>query len=263
VTVTAEHRTTARTHSVRPVQIKQYSLRGILGVWAAAALPMAALAWLGAPWLAHTLDGPNALTRALILSLTAGMVWQFVLVVGLVYREQRTLRWSVVKDALWLHAPRRPKTGRRGGRLWWMVVPLIFLAAAEEMLPKLPTPGARDLALFLDSDAGHSFMSGNWLWFAICIVMFVFNTVLGEELLFRGVLLPRMQGVFGRKDWVANGVLFALYHLHVPWVIPQTFVDLFISAGPAKRYRSSLIAIAAHSAQTVFFTVIALVLVLR
>ena len=39
--------------------------------------------------------------------------------------------------------------------------------------------------------------------------MTVFNTVLGEELLFRGLLLPRMNGVFGRRDWLANGVLFA------------------------------------------------------
>ena len=30
-----------------------------------------------------------------------------------------------------------------------------------------------------------------------CVTMFVFNTVLGEELLFRGVLLPRMNGAFG------------------------------------------------------------------
>jgi membrane protease YdiL (CAAX protease family) len=56
----------------------------------------------------------------------------------------------------------------------------------------------------------------------------VFNTVLGEELLFRGLLLPRMQGAFGRGDWVANGVLFAVYHLHVPWVIiPTLVVDRF------------------------------------
>lgn len=51
---------------------------------------------------------------------------------------------------------------------------------------------------------------------------------LGEELLFRGLLLPRMQGVFGRWDWAGNGVLFALYHVHVPWVIPQTFVDTLV-----------------------------------
>ena len=34
----------------------------------------------------------------------------------------------------------------------------------------------------------------------------VFNTILGKEFLFRGVLLPRMEGGLGR--WVANSVLF-------------------------------------------------------
>ena len=63
-------------------------------------------------------------------------------------------------------------------------------------------------------------MAGSWGWFALLAAMLVFNTVLGEELLFRGFLLPRMNGVFGRRDWLANGVLFAVYHLHEPWVIP-------------------------------------------
>jgi len=92
----------------------------------------------------------------------------------------------------------------------------------------------------------------------------VFNTVLGEELLFRGLLLPRMQGAFGRWDWAANGVLFALYHLHVPWVIPQTLiVDTFAVAYASRRYRSALLGVAAHSAQSLFFTVLVVTLVLR
>ena len=67
---------------------------------------MAALAWLVAPRLAGILHGPTAVPRALILALLAGLVWQCVLVVVLVYREQETLRWGVVKDELWLHAIR-------------------------------------------------------------------------------------------------------------------------------------------------------------
>ena len=31
--------------------LPQYSLRRVLGVWAAAALPMGLLAWVAAPWL--------------------------------------------------------------------------------------------------------------------------------------------------------------------------------------------------------------------
>ena len=250
--------------SDRVTQVPQYTLVRVLGTWAAAALPMAALAWLAAPWLASTMNGPTALPRALLASLTAGLVWQFVLVLVLVHREQGTLRWAVIKDALWLHGPRRPRTGRRGGRAWLVIVPLILAVVAIEMLPAaLPTPGDRDMGLFLESDAGQSFLSGNWAWFALIVTMGIFNTVLGEELLFRGLLLPRMSGVFGRYDWAANGVLFALYHLHVPWAIPRILLDTFVLAYPSRRYRSALIGISVHSAQTVVISALVLALVLR
>src|SRR5215208_6454012 len=76
-----------------PSQSEQYSLAMILGIWAAAALPMGALAWVVAPLVAGQLDGPVPLTRALLVSLTVGLIWQFVLVLVLVYREQGSLRW--------------------------------------------------------------------------------------------------------------------------------------------------------------------------
>ena len=142
--------TTPRTHAIGPAGVPadidprplpQYSRRRILGTWAAAALPMAALAWIVAPWLAGTFEGPSAWPRAILLSLTVGMVWQFVFVVLSVRREQGSLRWSVVKDALWLRAPRSPRTGRRGGRLWWLLVPLVLAVAAKEAAAE--DPGTR------------------------------------------------------------------------------------------------------------------------
>lgn len=242
--------------------LPQYSLRQILGLWAAAALPMAALAWLVAPWLAGALEGSSAWPRAIVVSLTAGLFWQMVLVLVLVRREQGTLRWSVLKDALWLHAPQSPRTGRRGGRLWFLVAPLVGLLVVKELLPRLPSPAARDLSVFLESTAGQEFFAGNWPWFAMTLLMMVLNTALGEELLFRGLLLPRMEGVFGSRDWVANGVLFGLYHLHVPWTIPHNVLDTFYLSYPAKRYRSALLAIAVHSAQTVVLGLLLLAVVL-
>src|SRR5215208_2095778 len=104
-------------------QSEQYSMAKILGIWAAAALPMGALAWVVAPLVAGQLDGPAPLMRALLASLTVGLIWQFALVVVLVYRERGSLSWSVLKEALWLHSPRSPKTGRVGGRLWLVVIP--------------------------------------------------------------------------------------------------------------------------------------------
>jgi membrane protease YdiL (CAAX protease family) len=245
-----------------PRPIPQYSLRRILGTWAAAALPMVALAWLVAPWLADHLDGSSAWPRAILGALTVGLAWQAVLVLVVVGREQGTLRWSVVREALWLRAPQSPRDGRRGGRLWLVVVPLILAVAATEMLPQLPSPDDRDMGTFLASAAGHEFFAGNWPWFALTLLNMVLNTVLGEELLFRGLLLPRMQGVFGRRDWVANGVLFAAYHLHVPWAMPRVLLDTFWLAYPSRRFRSALVGMAVHSAQTVVLGGLLLALVL-
>ena len=224
---------------------------------------MGALAWVGAPVLADALDGPSAWPRSILLCLTAGMVWQFVLVLLALHREQGTLRWSVTREALWLRAPQHPRSGRRGGRLWWLLVPLVLAVAVSEEVPGVPAPRHRDLATFLQSDSGRDFLSGNWPWFVLILTMMVFNTVLGEELLFRGLLLPRMRGSFGRWDWLANGALFAAYHLHTPWSIPTSTIDALIISYPAARCRSALIGIAVHSVQTVVLGGLVLVLVLR
>jgi uncharacterized protein len=188
-------------------------------------------------------------------------------VVVLVHRERGSLRWAVLKDALWLHSPRSPTTGRVGGRLWLVLIPALLIFIAEGLFPVLnviPSVPSHDLAVFAQSDTFAAFMSGNWVWFTIIVALSVFNTILGEELLFRGLLLPRMQGAFGRFDWVANGFLFALYHLHMPWVIPATLIgDTFALSYPSRRYRSALIGIIVHSSQSVLVLVLLLTLVLK
>jgi uncharacterized protein len=254
-------RTTSPTSQEGGRPVRQLSRRGVLAVWAAAALPMAALAWVVAPAVAD--GGGAALARALIVCLTLGLAWQFVLVVALVAHEQRTLRLLPVRRALWLEAPASPRTGRVGGRTWWVLVPFVVAFGLVQMLPSLPAVTDRDLGAFLETAAGEQLFAGAWGWFGLAVGMFVLNSVLGEELLFRGFLLPRMSGAFGRGDWLVNGVLFAGYHLHVPWAIPLALFDTLILAYPTRRYRSALIGIAVHSAQSVVLTLLLLSLVLR
>ena len=246
----------------RYAAVRQYSLAQILGVWAAAAVPMGVLAWVVGPLLRDQLGGDEPLAQALLICLTAGLVWQFVLVLFLTRRELGTLHWRRVRDALWLRAPQDPRSGRVGGRVWWWVLPFVLLFALEALLPGLTGPIARDFAALMDSGRGAAFFHGAWGWFALVVVLAVFNTVLGEELLFRGLLLPRMRGAFGRWDWVANGVLFALYHLHTPWVIPFTLVDTVALAYPSRRFRSAWMGIVVHSTQTVLIVGVVLTAVL-
>lgn len=243
-------------------QIPQYSVAQIMAIWATAALPMGFLAWVVAPGLSERLEDPAPLAKALFITMTIGLVWQCLMVLALIRWEQGSLRWSVLREGLWLQSPRSPRSGRAGGRVWLVLIPLGALFAAEAVIPSLPSPAERDMGAFLGSGEGEAMFNGAWGWFALVLASMIFNTVLGEELLFRGFLLPRMNGAFGRLDWLVNGVIFAAYHLHRPWGIPATLLDAAIISYPTKRYRSAWIGIAVHSTQTVAIAVMVLALVL-
>ena len=249
--------------SERYEAVQQYSLGRILGVWAAAALPMGFLSWVAAPWLSHRLGGEEPLVEALLICITLGLIWQFVLVMVLLRRELGTLAsWPRVRDGLWLRPPRDPGSGRVGGRVWLWVLPFMAIFGVAFVLPGIPAPSPRGLAEFLGTDAGEHFFSGAWGWLPVIVLFAAFNTVLGEELLFRGLLLPRMRGVFGRYDWVANGVLFACYHLHTPWVIPTALINVFAISYPSRRYESAWMGILVHSTQSVGLIAIVIALMI-
>lgn len=251
--------------------IHQYSLAKILLVWAAAAIPMGLLGWFVAPALAEDPAKPGFERLAV---LTIGLFWQFVLVLYLIYKENGDVRWSTLKTRLWLGAPRSPKTGRTSRRLWWWTIPLILFTALYEMelgvyigrfwtsiFPFLAEPPGWAFGSFLDSPAGRSQMVGAWDVLGLFALSATFNTFLGEELLFRGLLLPRMNKVFGNWDWVANGILFGLYHIHQPWGM-LSLGGLLFFAFPTKRFRCAWFGIIAHSGQSIFFLILILGLVL-
>ena len=243
---------------MRPgMPVRQYSRAGVAAVWAAAAVPMGLLAWVAAPAVAAATH--QRLAVPLIFALTTGLIWQFVLVLVLVAREQHSLRWAVMRRALWLEAP-TDKAGRHSGRLWLWLIPFTVGTAVVDLVPEgINGPADRNFGAFLGSAAGKATLHGAWGLFAVIVVMMVFNTVLGEELLFRGFLLPRMRAASGRADWIVNGLLFGLYHLHEPWVIPQAMVQgVFLLAFPARRFRSAWLGIAIHSAESIFILVLLL-----
>lgn len=253
--------------------IRQYSLAKILVIWAAAAFPMALLGWVVAPAIGADSDQPGFVRLAVM---TAGLAWQFVLVLIVLGREGIDRSWSSVRRSLWLTGPRSPKSRTPRTILWWWLLPLLVLTAAYQFLagplvhdwwisvfPSFAEPAGFSLGGYLDSPTGRAQMEGNWGILALFSISALFNTVLGEELLFRGLLLPRMNGVFGRWDWAANGLLFGVYHLSQPWtILGSSIVGAFFFALPTKRYRCAWFGIAAHSGQSVFFLILILGLVL-
>lgn len=254
-------------------EIPQYSLGKILLIWAAAAGPMAVLGWIVAPALSRGSDNPGMVRLGV---LTIGLIWQFVLVMILLYREVGNLHWSSIRERLWLQQPRSSRTGTTDRRLWWWLIPLVILIALYEMqvigvvdrlwvslFPALAEPPSFSLGGILESPEAKAQMVGAWGFFWLFIVNAVFNTLLGEELLFRGLLLPRMRLAFGKWDWVANGILFGFYHWHQPWVFIGAAIEgVFLLAFPTKRFQSAWFGIIAHSGQSVFFAFLLLGLVL-
>jgi membrane protease YdiL (CAAX protease family) len=199
---------------------------------------MGVLAWIVVPWLRDQLVGRDPFIEALLICFTAGLIWELVLVLILIGRELGGLGWSRVRDGLWLRAPRDPKTGRVGGKVWWWVLPFVVLSGLVNSLPIDPTgPAPRDLPNLLDTDRAEDFFSGAWGWFGLLVAVALLAPVV-EELLFRGLLLPRMRDVFGRRDFVANGALFAVYHVHQPWSIPASLIDGIVNqAYPTRRFQ--------------------------
>src|SRR5829696_481180 len=255
---------------------EQYSLARILSIWALAAAPMGILNWIVFPLLAPGFESdPLGFGITLLVLLTLGLVWLFVLSMIIVRREEGDLRWATVKRRLRLNAPQEPATGQPRARLWLWVVPFLVAVALVELVlntplenvwvsvfPFLAEPQGYSLDAILGSQEILARLEGAWWFFALFVVQAAFNTILGEEFLFRGVLLPKMEGVFGRWSWVANSILFGLYHVHKPWGIPNSVLTGLLYTFPAYRFRSTWMAIILHSAQSVFFAFLVLGVVL-
>ena len=171
-----------------------------------------------------------------------------------------------IKKRIWLNLPRDPRTGRPRKVLFLWTVPALaanYLAAYlvswvdtawTTLVPALREPSYTRVEGLVDPQ-----FQGQWWILGLTLTSMLFNYLLGEELLFHGVLLPRMAGVFGRWDWVANSVLFGLYHVHRIWAWPSLIASCF-DAWAARRYRSLWMSVIVHGVQGYFIVLVVAVL---
>ena len=111
---------------------EQYKLWQIFVIWLAAGVPMWLLGWVAYPALSADLHQTDAgLLR--IKLMTVGLVWQFVLAMIILYREEGNIRLKTIRRRFWLNHPVSPKTGEKNKKLWWWIIPLFLLAAAAEL----------------------------------------------------------------------------------------------------------------------------------
>jgi membrane protease YdiL (CAAX protease family) len=244
----------------------QYTLWQILGIWLVGSAPIWLLAWVVAPIMLSRSPLHPGITYWLLM--IAGMVWQFIVSLVIMYRELGTLRWSAIRERTWLQIPRDPKTDRPNPKLFWWLLPILLVYGL--WFEVLGDYANAPIAQIFPEPAWLPQMSqlatpefkGQWWLLGIVVLSQIFNYFLGEEFLFRGVLLPKMQGVFSKYDWVANAVLFGLYHLHKPWSIPANIIGSLPLTWPARRFRSNWMAIIIHGSEGLLPLVLVLAVIL-
>ncbi len=125
----------------------------------------------------------------------------------------------------------------------WVIGGLIAVAVATSVLlgiARLLDPKFLPIPPFMQVPSENLF----WIFLG-WIPLFICN-ILGEELLWRGYMLPRQELIFGKSAWLLNGILWFLFHwsinppammailpttLIVPWIVQRrqnTWVGILI-----------------------------------
>ena len=244
----------------------QYSLVKIISIWLLAAAPMGILVYIINPIISPSFEtDPLGAAFTRLSLITIGLIWQFILSLIIIRQEEGNMSWTTIKKRLRLNTPKDPKTGEPSRKMWLWTIPfilLLFLVIYTVIGPTLdtqwftlfprfaPTVGSNLNEVFASTEI-QAKVVGNWAFFGLFLIMAMFN-IIGEEFLFRGVLLPKMEGVFGKGDWVANGALMGAYHWHQPWTIPGSIIaGITCMSYPVKRYKSTYMSIIIHGFQFV------------
>ncbi|MDX1417940.1 MAG: CPBP family intramembrane glutamic endopeptidase [Candidatus Promineifilaceae bacterium] len=118
------------------------------------------------------------------------------------------------------------------------------LLPIPQNLPLFLDPRATISGASLDAAAGGT-MRGQWELVILYLVYLFFN-IAGEELWWRGYILPRQELRHGQWTWVMHGTLWAFFHLFKWWdilaILPLTLAMSF----SAQRLRNNWPAAIAH-----------------
>jgi membrane protease YdiL (CAAX protease family) len=90
-----------------------------------------------------------------------------------------------------------------------------------------------------------STITGVW-WIAVVYLLGWVLNIAGEELWFRGYILPRQEMAFGGRAWLANGLMFTLTHVWQPWNLLLILPGALLGAFAVQRRRNTWILIVAH-----------------
>ena len=84
-------------------------------------------------------------------------------------------------------------------------------------------------------------------WIAAMYLAMLFVNITGEELWWRGYVLPRQEMVHGRWTWLVHGLLWTLFHVPFWWNLISLLPSTLSLSYVASRLKNTTPAIIAHS----------------
>lgn len=246
----------------------QYSLKKILIIWCLSAIPMGVLAFVITPQVVSITNWPSLIVYW--MAVIIGLVWQLILSLLILRHDGSELNWQTVITRMKYQKPVNPKTSKSSYWLLLWTIPFILLSAVIQSnlitLPNLDSwivPLIQHLPKYDLSSLATSEYKGAWWILGLFITTSVFNYFFGEEFIYRGILLPKMNGVFGKWDWFFNGILFGFYHLHKPQIILSTALYFgFLFAFPSKLFQSNWMAVIIHGLEGLLGIIVVLGIIL-
>lgn len=89
--------------------------------------------------------------------------------------------------------------------------------------------------------------TGRYWILAVWLPYWFFN-IMGEEVLWRGVILPRQEKSFGKYTWIIQGIGWGLFHIAFGWQLLLTLIPiLFILPYIVQRRKNSWIGVLIHA----------------
>lgn len=135
----------------------------------------------------------------------------------------------------------------RGDWIWCLGAVVAMGAASAALLRWLGAvaPGLRLTPWFLEAEP----LTGGRLWIVALWIPFFALTLFTEEVVWRGVLLPRQEVALGRFAWLANGAGWLLFHLAFgPAVLVLLLPIVVVLPYVVQRRRNSWVGVVVHAA---------------
>ncbi len=219
-------------------KIKKLGLSGSFAIYIPAAIIMYCLTKYLIPYLSNVTEQETIIFWFIVAGLG---IFTPLIITGLLILRTEGYKFS---KSTWIERLRFRKITKKD--ILWSLTGLISVGILSGLIMK----GLELLTGKFDhSPAFMSFdpLSKGRYWLLLVWLPYWILNILGEEFLWRGVMLPRQEVAFRKHTWLIHGFGWGLFHIAFGWQLLFTLIPLiFIQSYIVQRTKNSWIGVIMH-----------------